>query len=357
MAKLSDIAKSQEGSSTGKKEEKASGIRFSELFKQTSAKSSEKPLKETANPPVIDKSSQQAQFLDAENMYSTLLECMQEIRNNVKNSTAIDAGPALSVINKIVTSPEILSGINPLMFKLAGGENYYILQPVHTMIYALNIGLRLNYKREKLVELALAALLQNVGMFLIPDALVNKMDKLTDEEIQTIMKHPQMGRDILLHLQNQFPAVIEAVYQHHERESGQGYPQGLKGEQIVEYAKIIGICDSYEAMTHNRPYKKALLQFNSVRQLIEEKERLFSSRIIKVFLEEMSLYPVGSYVKLNNGAIGMVIKTNRTQPVKPLVNILFDGLGNRTANEDFLDMAKTSVLNIVDAVDKSDLPQ
>jgi HD-GYP domain-containing protein (c-di-GMP phosphodiesterase class II) len=357
MGKLSDIAKNQKGSVPGKNDDRISAFRFSELFKQPLAKQTDQPLKEAANPAVVDKPAQQGNILDTEHIYSTLLKCMQDVRNYVKNNNVIDVNPALSIINKIVASPEILSGINPVMFTFASGQDYYILQPVHTMIYALNIGLRLNYQHERLMELGLAALLQNVGMFLIPDDIVNKSDKLTDEEIQTIKKHPEMGRDILLPLQKDFPAVIEAVYQHHERESGQGYPQGLKGEQIAEYAKIIGICDSYEAMTHNRPHKKALLQFNSVRQLIEEKERLFSPRIIKVFLEEMSLYPVGSYVKLNNGAIGMVIKTNHTQPVKPLIRIIFDGLGNRAVNEDFLDMSKTNVLNIVDAVAEGDMPE
>ncbi len=357
MSKLSDIAKNTEGLGPGKKDGGSSGIRFSELFKQSLAHEPEQPIEKAADFAAVGKSAKRDIPADNETLYATLIQCMQDIRNDVQNRNIIDSESILAVINQIVASPEIILSIYPAMFKAAEGEDYYIRQPVDTMIYALKIGLRLNYQREKLIELALAALLQNVGMFLIPADIVDKTGKLTDQEIETIKKHPETGRDILLPMQKDFPAVIEAVYQHHERESGQGYPRGLKGEQIIEYAKIIGICDSYEAMTHNRPHKKALLQFNSVRQLIEEKERLFSPRIIKVFVEEMSLYPVGSYVRLNNGAIGMVMKINHAQPVKPLIKVIFDGLGNRAVEDELLDMSKTSVLNIIDAVAESDLPR
>jgi HD-GYP domain-containing protein (c-di-GMP phosphodiesterase class II) len=157
--------------------------------------------------------------------------------------------------------------------------------------------------------------------------------------------------------QNDYPWLLETIYEHHERENGQGYPQGLKGDKIGEYAKVIGICDSYEAMTHNRPHKKALMQFDSVRQLIESKELLFSPQILKVFLEEMSLYPIGSYVKLNNSAIGRVSQTNRSQPMKPVINLIFDGRGKKAEIGEVIDLAQNYVLNVVDVVAEEDLPR
>jgi HD-GYP domain-containing protein (c-di-GMP phosphodiesterase class II) len=380
--RISYIAKNDKKDAPDRKEDRRSGVRFSDLYKQRFTNKADLPKQPSEKSEAVDGKTRknadpgdkpqqppersamaespvrQENRLDEKNIYLALLQCVREIRDRVKNNNAVDVEPALSLIDRIIASPETISGINPAMLlKVAGNEDYYILQPVHTMIYALKMGLRLNYRRENLRELSLAALLQNVGMFLLPEDLVNKTEQLTDEEMLLIKRHPETGRDLLLPIQNKFSAVVEAVYQHHEREGGQGYPRGLKGEQISEYAKIIGICDSYEAMTHNRPHKKALLQFTSVRQLIGDKTRLFPSLIVKTFLEEMSLYPVGSYVKLNSGIIGIVIGTNRSQAVKPVVRILFDGLGNRIANGDALDMANNNVLNIVDVVAESDLPQ
>ncbi|MHB8830394.1 MAG: HD-GYP domain-containing protein [Syntrophales bacterium] len=332
-----------------------SPFRFSQIFgapPSPPASPSKPDIPQNTEGPSPEKNN-----FDAESIYSTMQKYMVDTRTLVKEGAGIEIEPAALTITRILDLPEVLAGINPMMLNFDNEQDYYILQPIHTMIYALKIGLRLNYPRRRLLELGLAALLQNVGMFLVPDAIVGKTGSLTDEEIAVIKKHPETGRDLLLPFQKDFPAVVEAVYQHHERENGKGYPQGLKSGEIVEYAQIIGICDSYESMTHNRPHKKALLQFTSVRQLIEAKERLFAPRILKVFLDEMSLYPVGSYVKLNNGAIGRVIKTNKSQPVKPLLRIIFDGLGHRSIDEEHTDLSKTSVLNIVDVVAEWDLPK
>jgi HD-GYP domain-containing protein (c-di-GMP phosphodiesterase class II) len=294
---------------------------------------------------------------NVDDLYLTARTYMESVKNSVKNHTLIELDPAISLIKKIVSSPEQLFNIHPLTLKFGNEGDYDIFQPVHTMIYALKIGLRLHYPQSKLIELGLATLLQNIGMFLLPDSIINKTGNLTDSEIGVIKKHPELCREILLPYQTDYPWLFETIYQHHERENGQGYPRGIKGEEICEYAKIIGICDSYEAMTHNRPHKKALMQFDSIRQLIESKERLFSPQILKVFLEEMSIYPIGSYVKLNNGAIGRVFRTNRSQPMKPAINLIFDGLGKKVNSGEVIDMAQSYVLNVVDVVAEEDLPQ
>ncbi len=294
---------------------------------------------------------------NVDDVYLTARAYIEEVRKNVRSHAPIELDSALGLINKIVDSTELLFSIHPLTIKFSDEKDYDIFQPVHTMIYALKIGFRLNYQRSKLVELGLATLLQNIGMFLVPERILNKPGNFSDSEIAVIKKHPEIGRDILVPYEKDYPWLLETIYQHHERENGKGYPRNLKGDEIIEYAKIIGICDSYEAMTHNRPHKKALMQFTSIRQLIESKERLFSPRILKVFLEEMSLYPIGSYVKLNNGAICRVTHVNRSLPMKPRVRVLFDGRGDKAPQDEFIDMASSNILNIVDVVAEEDLPQ
>jgi HD-GYP domain-containing protein (c-di-GMP phosphodiesterase class II) len=225
------------------------------------------------------------------------------------------------------------------------------------MFYALKIGLHMSYTTQQLMELGVCCLLQNMGMFLIPDHIINKRGALTAEEISVIRKHPETGRDLLRPFQADYPWLLKSVYQHHERENGQGYPLGIKGDEITEYAKIIGLCDSYEAMTYSRPHRKALMQFDSVRQLIESKAGQFSPQVLKLFLEELTIYPIGSYVKLNNAAIGRVIATNKSQPMRPVINLLIDGKGNRIYVEETIDLAKNNVLTILDVVPEEDIPR
>jgi HD-GYP domain-containing protein (c-di-GMP phosphodiesterase class II) len=184
-------------------------------------------------------------------------------------------------------------------------------------------------------------------MFLIPKAIIGKEGALTAADLTEIRKHTETGRDFLRFYDLDYPDLSRAVYEHHERESGQGYPLGIKGEQICEYAKIIGICDAYEAMTHHRPHRKAAAQYISVRELAGTKNMFFDPRMVKVFLDELTMYPVGSYVRLNNRAVGVVVGTNRNNPFKPTVRIVSDGQGNRISGEQLVNLADTTILNIV----------
>jgi HD-GYP domain-containing protein (c-di-GMP phosphodiesterase class II) len=236
------------------------------------------------------------------------------------------------------------------------GKDYYISNPVNTMVYTIKMGLHMGYTREKLTELALAAFFHDIGMFMIPENIIGKADPLTESELALIRRHSELGKNLLFKFKDEFPWLVHAVHEHQERESGQGYPRGIKGDDITEYAKIIGICDSYEAMTHNRPHRKAIMQFASVRELIETKNLLFPAKILRTFLEVFSLYPIGSYVKLNNNAIGLVIDTNKDQPLKPIIKILFDGHGEKVTGEKIIDLKQNTVLNILDGVSEEELP-
>ena len=218
------------------------------------------------------------------------------------------------------------------------------------MIYCFKIGVRMGYAPFNLTEICLAALHHDIGMFLISKTITGKAGELTASELTEIRKHTATGRDLLRSYDLAYPNLSRAVYEHHERESGQGYPLGIKAEKICEYAKIIGICDSYEAMTHNRPHKKATEQYISVLELAETKNLFFAPYIVKFFLDELTLYPIGSHVRLNNKAIGIVVGTNRSNPFKPTVRIVSDGQGNRILDERLINLADTPILNIIEGV-------
>lgn len=306
----------------------------------------------TAAPSLVD---YKQQIHIVQDVYDTVGNYVRDIRITVRESASVDIAPGLELVRKIVSQPEVLLTIHPLTLRHGDDRDNYIFQPIHTMIYALRLGLHMHYAKESLVELGLSALLQNIGMFLIPDDILYKNSPLTEPEIAVIRKHPETGRDLLLPYRNEKPWLLETVYQHHERENGQGYPQGIKGDAIIEYAKIIGICDSYEAMTNNRPHKKAILQFNSIKNLIGSKEELFSPDMLKLFLEEMTIYPVGSYVKLNNAAIGRVIATNTDLPMKPVIRLIVDGKGDRLSEEEIVNLTESNVLSILAVISENDL--
>jgi HD-GYP domain-containing protein (c-di-GMP phosphodiesterase class II) len=293
---------------------------------------------------------------NAERLYTGLQNYMREVREKVKTNQPIELETALPLILQLTESRSITERVYQLTNTFYHGKDYYISHPVNTMVYAIKIGRRLGYSRDKLKELAIAALLHDVGMFMIPENIIGKEEALTESELALIKRHPELGKNLLFKFKDQFPWLARAVQEHQERENGTGYPRGIKGDAIAEYAKIIGICDSYEAMTHNRPHKKAIMQFTSVRELIETKDLLFPTKILRAFLEELSLYPIGSCVKLNNNAIGRVIDTNKDQPMKPIIKLLFDGHGNAVTDERIIDLKENTVLNILGGVSDDELP-
>jgi len=294
---------------------------------------------------------------DAEQTYRSLQGFILDVKDRVVKNQTIQLADALLLINRVVESKGVLERMYQLTIVYGHGEDYSISHPVNVMIYALKMGIRMGYSRVKLNELALAALLYDVGMFMIPDSVINKKDPFSDSELSLIKRHPEMGKNILYVFKDDYPWLYLAAQEHHERENGQGYPRGLKEDEIGEYAKIIGICDSYEAMTHYRPHKKAIMQFASVRELVETKNQMFSHKILKLFLEEISLYPIGSCVKLNNKAIGRVIATNADQPLKPIISILFDGHGDRITDDRTINLKENPILVITGGVLEEEFPQ
>lgn len=291
-------------------------------------------------------------FEEYRKTYVTVQEYLEGVRRRVARHMDFDLEPAVDFLYRIIGTPELVTKLYRFTSEYGHEEDFTISHSINTMILSLKVGQGMGCSKDRLFELGLAALFHDVGMFLIPDDILRKPDRLTQEESEAVRKHPEMGRDILSVRDGSFPWLSEVVYQHHEREEGQGYPRGLRGDRIHEYAKIIGIVDAYEAMTHNRPHRRAI----SVRELIESKNQQFAPRIIKVFLEQISLYPIGSYVKLNNKSVGKVIDTNDHQPMRPVVNVLYDSQGNRMKVDQIVNLKDNSLLWVVGNVSEAELP-
>ncbi|MBP8979837.1 MAG: HD-GYP domain-containing protein [Syntrophobacterales bacterium] len=280
-------------------------------------------------------------------IYLAAKEYMVMVRQSVQEGKRFNLEQALIYVNNIINSSEdVVSQIYQLTVDYEQEDEYYISSPVNVMVYGLKVAQGLGYDKKELIEIGLAALLHDVGMFTIPEKILNKEGKLTEEEMEMIRKHPEKAVEILMAYRDAYPKMIRAIYEHQERVNGQGYPQGLKGDEICDFAQIIGICDSYEAMTHHRPHKKPLLQTESIKELIGSRSNLFDLRIIKAFLEEISIYPVGCYVRLNNRNLGRVVATNKGYPMKPVLKLISDEKGKPIEPPRIIDLRNYPILNI-----------
>jgi HD-GYP domain-containing protein (c-di-GMP phosphodiesterase class II) len=237
-----------------------------------------------------------------------------------------------------------------LVHALAGGGTHLDLpiQMVNVAILAVKIGQGVGYEQEDLRRLALAASVHDVGMVIVPRTILEKPGPLAADEVALIRQHPETGFRMLKTLGPAYEWLATVALHEHEREDGSGYPQGLQGDQIHEYAKIIGLADLYEALTHTRPYQKTRVSFDAVKEIMSADRNKFPNRILRGLIQGLSTFPVGSLVRLNSKEIARVVATNPAYPLRPVVEILKDPRGERLPSPRRVDLAQNSLLYITD---------
>ena len=200
-------------------------------------------------------------------------------------------------------------------------EDYLFSHIAHSTMIAIIIGTYLKFPNHRLIELAIAALLHEIGMIKIPQDSYISGRSLTDDEKKLIFTHPVLGYK-MLRLSN-FPLGVSlAVLEHHERENGTGYPQKLTGDKIGLYSKIIAVACSYDAISAKRPYKEAKDGYTSITELLKNEGKQYNDTIIKALVYSISIYPIGMYVFLSNEKKGQVIDLNPEFPQFPIVHII-----------------------------------
>jgi HD-GYP domain-containing protein (c-di-GMP phosphodiesterase class II) len=209
----------------------------------------------------------------------------------------------------------------PRVYKSEGELNFQVIHTMTATIIALSIGVSLKLPQEQLLELGVAALLHEIGITQFPTAINFYKPELTMKDRKAILSCPILGYNLLTSLN--FPqAVCTAVLQYHERENGSGYPQKLKGDQIGLYAKIIGVSCSFEAMTANRPHKKAKDLHTAILYFLKNTEKQYDGAVTKALVNVLSPYPIGLYVVLANGTKGQVVDVNPANPLFPVVQLM-----------------------------------
>jgi HD-GYP domain-containing protein (c-di-GMP phosphodiesterase class II) len=245
----------------------------------------------------------------------------------------------------------LASGDALLARALMGGESHLDL-PTHMVnvaILAVKIGQGIGYNPEELRRLALAACLHDVGMITVPRAILEKYGALSQDELALLRHHPERSFQMLQALGPEYRWLATVALQEQEREDGSGYPQGLTGEQIHPYAKIIGLADMYESLTHARPHQQLRVPFEAVKEIMSADRRKFPNQILKGLIQGLSTFPVGSLVRLNSKEIARVVATNPAFPLRPVVEVLTGPTGDPVSTRRRVDLAQNSLMYITDA--------
>lgn len=266
----------------------------------------------------------------------------------------VDSKAALETVEKILA--EVLKN-KDIVIELTDVKTYddYTFQH-STNVCAMSalMGVALNYSADKLKTLAMGALLHDLGKMTIPKELLNKPSKLTEEEMQCMQSHSEMGFEILRKKNIISTLVAHIALSHHEKFDGSGYPRGIAGTEIHEFARIVSICDVYDALISDRPYRRGMNPSQAYEILLSESGTRFDPAILKVFLQRISIYPVGCFVELSSGEIAIVSKVYKGIPWRPCVTPILAGNGAQISDRIEIDLTTKLDLTIIRVLDEAE---
>lgn len=281
---------------------------------------------------------------------------MQDLRRgqSVEGEEVIDIAETLII--KIRSSNNLLLSLINIFAFYNEKEDFIHLHSINVAVLSAGLGLALEYEENKLIDLCASALLHDIGMLKIPVEVITKPSKLDKEEERMVKEHPLYGLELLRNIKNAPKSAAMVIHQHHEKMDGTGYPEGKKGEDIAECARIVAILEVYEALTHPRPYRRSkFIPYDAVKMIIQEGKSSFDLDLVKIFLNLITPYPIGSFILLNNGEIGRVVGVNEGLALRPIVEVYFDKEGKPPEKPTKIDLTKSSILYIEKAIDENDL--
>lgn len=259
--------------------------------------------------------------IDLTKVYQKTIEDSKILMKKVSDGKSIPPKEVMKILKPILKETHREKNMVRLLNQLQSQDDYTFQHTVNIGVISSVIAQWMGYADEKeLSEIAIAGTLHDIGKSMIPSKILKKPGALTDVEYEVMKKHPRLGYEIVERMGCYGDEIKQAILQHHEREDGKGYPQGLLGGEIHPYAKIVAVADVYHAMTSKRVYKSKINPFLVLEHLHRNIDRL-NPEIILIFVQNMLNCLVGSRVILNNGKRGCVIFVNKQHIGYPLIRL------------------------------------
>jgi len=256
--------------------------------------------------------------------YGHARETAKHIMSGIRLGRMLDMNRIRQTVGSTVDS--VLRNENALLLlsKIKNKDEYTAEHCINVSILGAAFGKHLGLLEGEIRTLALCGMLHDVGKMRIDDAILNKPGALAPEEFEIMKKHATYGRDILAALPTLEHAAVDVAYSHHERMDGKGYPRGLPSQQIPIFAKMIGLVDTYDAITSSRVYDKGRASMQALQIIHRNKGTQFDAELAIEFIRMIGVYPPGSIVELENGEVGIVAANQKSSKLKPVVLIVRD---------------------------------
>ena len=294
----------------------------------------------TEQPAIQQRVSMQEEAARAAKICAKSKQAVVSMFQEARMGNAIDAKDCAPLVEEISNSVMRNPGALISLARLKTADDYTYMHSVAVCALMIALSRQLGLDEEQTRQAGLAGLLHDLGKAMVPNAILNKPGKLTDEEFAEIKKHPAYGHQALL-AGNGIPEIaLDVCLHHHEKIDGSGYPKGLKAGQITLFAKMGAVCDVYDAITSNRPYKAGWDPAESLRKMAEWAKGHFDEAVFQAFVKSLGIYPIGSLIRLDSGRLGVVIEQSEKSLLAPKVKVFFSTKSDARIKPEIIDLSR-----------------
>jgi len=289
--------------------------------------------------PAVTRCSARDELQRAARLLSRSKKAITELFNEARLGNAINVEGCLPLVADISDSLARNSSVLIGLARLKHRDEYTYMHSVAVCALMISLSRQLGLDEATVREAGLAGLLHDVGKMLMPLDVLNKPGGLTDAEFTVMRSHPERGHALLIAAGTLPESALDVCLHHHEKFDGSGYPHRLQGEAISLFARMGAVCDVYDAITSNRPYKKAWSPAESLARMAQWTGH-FDTRVFHAFVRSVGIYPLGSLVRLESGRLGVVIDQHPEKLTEPLVRVFFSAKAKAPIQQLDLDLSR-----------------
>ncbi len=278
--------------------------------------------------------------IQAKRIHNEAIRVVSGLMEDARLGQQIDLERARPVIGEMVGS--IFRNQNALMglARIRHMDRYTFEHSVNVSVLMVSFARSLELEQKLIQEIGMGALLHDIGKIKVPQEILNKPGRLTEDEFAVMRSHVVHSRDTLAVVPGLPAAALAVAAEHHERVDGSGYPDGKAGDAITLYGRMSAIVDVYDAITSDRVYHKGMEPHEALRKLLEWSSHHFEPQLVRQFIRCVGIYPVGALVLLQSGRLGVVVETGRKELPQPVVRVVMDAKQRRYLTVEDVDLAR-----------------
>ncbi len=293
-------------------------------------------------------------------LYEQLLRHIKDRTDAAGRGEKISLSDTIEVAHRLIEDSTSSSRLLETAMGYYNPLDFAISHAANVAIFALKMAIDMGLPERDIEDTVIAGILHDIGFSRIPiysrgeeEVLAYEEDPLlalSEKDLRLIELHPEFGHDAIARDDPRAEQIAEIILQHHEKADGSGYPNGLLESKQLVQARIISIIDTYEALVHPRPFRDALVPPRGIDAIKSQVRGAYSREMIKALLSSFSVYPMGHFVRLGDRSIGKVIKTYQDNPLRSIVDILFDPAGERIDPPRRLDLKTEQMIYITECL-------